>query len=107
MTPVGEVAGYCSQVLKKSKLNWHTPATLLYKECYQKFKSYESIYKKAADEKIIEEVEKDRYLEDNSVIAMNLEKIVQMAKKKNKIKPEYEKIVTASQPQDLSIFIHK
>lgn len=31
MTPVGEVAGYCSQSLKKSKVNWFTPAILLYK----------------------------------------------------------------------------
>lgn len=54
MTPVGEVAGYCSQVLKKSKLGWHTAATLLYKECYQKFKIYEAVYKKAAEENIIE-----------------------------------------------------
>lgn len=107
MTPVGEVAGYCSQVLKKSKLNWHTPATLLYKECYQKFKSFESIYEKAADERIIENEEKDRYLEDNEVIATNLEKITQMAKKKNKIKPEYEKMVTSPEPQDLSKFIQK
>ena len=53
MTPVGEVAGYCSQVLKKSKLGWHTAATLLYKECYQKFKAYEPVYEKAAKEKII------------------------------------------------------
>ena len=40
MTPVGEVAGYCSQMLKKSKLSWHTAAIFLYKECYQKFKGY-------------------------------------------------------------------
>lgn len=31
MTAVGEVAGYCSKVLKKSKLGWLTPAALLYK----------------------------------------------------------------------------
>lgn len=55
MTPVGEVAGYCAQLLKKSKLNWHTPAILLYKECYQTFKKYEEIHLKAASLGVIDQ----------------------------------------------------
>jgi hypothetical protein len=49
MTPIGEVAGYCAQLLKKNKLNWQTPAILLYKECCQRFKKYEDIYIRAAE----------------------------------------------------------
>jgi hypothetical protein len=69
-------------LLKKSQLNWQTPAILLYKDCYQKFKLYEEVYKKASSLGIIDKSESDRFEEDNKMIEKNLDKVLKMGKKK-------------------------
>ena len=38
LSALGEVAGYCSKLMKKSKLNWRTPALLLYRYCYDSYR---------------------------------------------------------------------
>lgn len=44
VTAIGEVVGYCSKGLKKSKVEWRVTSLLLYRYCYDSYRSHTSIY---------------------------------------------------------------
>lgn len=56
---------------------------------------------------IISHEEKEKYVNDNEIIQKNLEKVISMGKKKNKLSEECERLVENSQSENLLSFIQK
>lgn len=87
------MASYCSQTLKKSKLEWHRAALFLYKYSYECLKAFEEEYISARKRNEIEQEELTILQEENELVKQQLVKVKTFVDKKVKLSPEEIKLV--------------
>jgi hypothetical protein len=99
LTAIGEVVGYCSKAMKKSKLEWRVPSLLLYRYCYDAYRSHTPLYMAGQQAGLIGGEEVEKFENDNLVLRDNMLKILRAASKKTTVQETYRAMVEAEDSQ--------
>lgn len=99
LTAIGEVVGYCSKAMKKSKLEWRVPSLLLYRYCYDAYRSHTPLYLAGQQAGLVGREEVEKFERDNLVLRDNMLKILRAAAKKTSVPDAYRDMVEAEDSQ--------
>jgi hypothetical protein len=68
LTCIGEVVGYCSKALKKSKVEWRVPSLLLYRYCYDSYRSHTGLYEEGFQVGLFREEQVENFKRENLLL---------------------------------------
>lgn len=66
---------------------------LLYRYCYDSFRSYNKIYEKAEKLKLISQKDVDKFIQDNSLLKENLLRLYKATQKKVALSQQYSEVI--------------
>lgn len=90
---LGQVAGYCSKLCKKSKLQWKVVSLLLYRYCFDSFNSFKPLYNEALQIGLIKQQQLDKHYDYDKIMEENLGKMYKSFQKKLNIPDIYKEII--------------
>lgn len=93
LTAMGEVVGYCSKFMKKSKVEWRVASLMLYRYCYDSYLNQCRYHDEALKLGLLKADEVQKFRQDNMLLKENMLKILGVASKKVELKSNYKEII--------------